>query len=129
MKGSTKSLIDIEEVKEEILKNGPMASSMIVFSDLLEYSHGIYHTDGFQDLVGAHAVLIVGWSISGEGVEYWIVKNSWGEDWGEQGYFNIQLGNSYLANENFGGAFSCMPENLAIQLPTTDGSKETDILI
>ena len=50
-----------------------------------------------------HAILIVGWGISGAdtnndnnmsngSIEYWIIKNSWGSQWGKGGYAQIQFG-------------------------------------
>ncbi|KAM1274637.1 hypothetical protein ACFX1Q_025429 [Malus domestica] len=37
---------------------------------------------------GVHYMLLVGWGVCEEG-EYWIVKNSWGPKWGEDGYIRI----------------------------------------
>ncbi|GLT54448.1 hypothetical protein SLA2020_276470 [Shorea laevis] len=37
-----------------------------------------------------HAVTIIGYGTTEDGTKYWLVKNSWGESWGENGYMRIQ---------------------------------------
>jgi C1A family cysteine protease len=58
---------------------------MNVYADFFSYVSGVYsYTKGTYQ--GGHAVLIVGYDHT---YQYFIVKNSWGDDWGEAGYFKI----------------------------------------
>jgi len=63
---------------------------MSVYTDFLDYSGGIYeYTSGTHE--GEHAIVIVGYG-NEDNIDYWICKNSWGENWGENGYFRIKFG-------------------------------------
>eukprot|EP01012_Entosiphon_sulcatum_P001334 TRINITY_DN102526_c0_g1_i1.p2 TRINITY_DN102526_c0_g1~~TRINITY_DN102526_c0_g1_i1.p2 ORF type:complete len:101 (+),score=18.69 TRINITY_DN102526_c0_g1_i1:23-325(+) len=81
---------------EEIYKNGPIPVGFQVYSDFYNYHSGVYkHTKAlsFNPFYEVnHAVLAVGWGVTEQGEKYWIVKNSWGASWGNQGYFWILRG-------------------------------------
>lgn len=86
---------------------GPLAVSIMVYSDLQFYKSGIYIHTGLgydpRDFnpweVTNHVVLVVGYGEEA-GVKYWVVKNSWGENWGEDGYFRIRRGTDEIAIES-----------------------------
>ncbi|XVF87354.1 hypothetical protein PTKIN_Ptkin18bG0113300 [Pterospermum kingtungense] len=52
------------------------------------YSEGVFA--GPCRTSSNHAVTIVGYGTSEDGTKYWLVKNSWGESWGEGGYMRIK---------------------------------------
>ena len=98
--GTTVSSFNVTEGDEESLKRivatvGPVSVAFQVVEDFRLYKRGIYSTEkcmqGPQDV--NHAVLVVGYGQAPEtGKPYWIVKNSWGPEWGEEGYFKIERG-------------------------------------
>ena len=61
----------------------------------MSYKKGVYQSKsckgGQMDV--NHAVLAVGYGTE-NGVDYWLVKNSWAESWGDKGYFKIARGNN-----------------------------------
>jgi C1A family cysteine protease len=73
------------------LQSGPLVAYMTVYSDFIYYSGGIYEPIPAQE-EGGHGVVLVGYNDDDPNNKYWICKNSWGTDWGEDGYFNIKMG-------------------------------------
>ena len=54
---------------------------------------GFYSSGVFSGTCGTqlnHAVTAVGYGTTDDGMKYWLLKNSWGADWGEEGYLKIQ---------------------------------------
>ena len=76
-------------MKSELMK-GPIDVRYSLYADFFNYKGGIYqHLYGENR--GGHMVELVGFGKK-EDTEYWIAKNSWGNWWGENGYFRIKIG-------------------------------------
>jgi C1A family cysteine protease len=85
----------IRVVKHILYDNGPVSTGFLVYKDFTTMNgRGVYVWNGNQEMVGGHAVVIVGWkddpAVANGG--YWICKNSWGASWGENGFFRIAYG-------------------------------------
>ena len=80
----------------EIYKNGPIACAMNCVP-VENYRGGIVDMPK-ESRATDHIISIVGWGHDGKR-QYWIVRNSWGEFWGELGFFRIYLGDNQLGIE------------------------------
>lgn len=76
-----------EDIIRALLEHGPLYVLIYGESSILQnYKSGILdHPDCYQET--NHAVLLVGYD-----EHSWLVKNSWGPYWGEQGYFRLVRG-------------------------------------
>ena len=81
----THGTIDVDAINTA-LQDGPLVTNYAIYEDFYGYTDGIYIYDGVSAPDGGHSVLIVGYD---HGRQAWLVKNSWGEDFGELGYFWI----------------------------------------
>ncbi len=81
----------VSSMKEALCKYGPIAACVKVTPALQAYKSGIF--DEFAPVSGErdinHAITIVGWD---DNKESYLVKNSWGTQWGDKGYVWIKYG-------------------------------------
>jgi len=79
----------VPDMKRALLQ-GPIAVAMTVHEDFLCYTGGCYEYDG--NGTPNHAILLIGWDDTmADGAGAWIGKNSWGTNWGEDGFFFIRF--------------------------------------
>lgn len=64
-----------------------METRFDVYNDFMNYKSGIYIRISTIKS-GGHDIKILGWGIE-NGISYWLCANSWGPNWGEDGYFRI----------------------------------------
>nr|CDJ92675.1 Peptidase C1A domain containing protein [Haemonchus contortus] len=87
----------VKAIQNEILKNGPVVASFLVYEDFSHYKSGIYrHIAGRRR--GYHTVKMIGWG-NENGTDYWLIANSWHNDWGEKGYFRMIRGINHCGIE------------------------------
>lgn len=94
----------VEQIKRALLENGPLIVGIHATSSLQNYTGGIFNAKP-KKLAMNHAMTLVGWDDSPKVPEImgikvpvkmpgvWIVRNSWGDEWGEDGYVRIPYDN------------------------------------
>lgn len=92
-------LDELTDMKAWLAEHGPVVGTMKVYEDFVRfYRGGVYrHVAGAYG--GGHCISIVGYD---DGGGYWIGKNSWGTDWGEDGFFRIAYGECAVDSAMFG---------------------------
>lgn len=97
-----------EAIQAAVMTVGAVEVGFTVYEDFMNYKSGVYkYTEGMA--LGGHAVKIVGWGQDYAAGFYWIVQNSWGSSFGENGFFKIV--NWKVDHDSaiaIGGGFACV---------------------
>lgn len=85
----------VADIKAAICKYGSVVVSCLVTQKFQDYTNGVFFdfTSNTSSPSSNHAVLLVGWDDS-KGA--WLMKNSWGTGWGENGYMWIKYNTSNI---------------------------------
>lgn len=105
-------LKSVEEMKTEIFMRGPITCDIDSTDALDTFSGGSVYAEGPRKRWGLnHVISVVGWGVDTEEEKpYWIVRNSWGQPWGEDGFFRV-VTSEWTDAEGRSGAYY----NLAIE--------------
>ncbi len=117
-------------IKSLIYEKGPISAAMNVSQDFINFWNNHHDPNDYfpdpQEPWGNrlnHIIVILGWkndsSITNGG--YWICKNSWGTEWGYQGFFNIEYGALFTGFYISTVDYDPESNNLPPTIPTIDG--------
>lgn len=84
----------VDKIKKILFFYGPMTVLIYVDEKLPYISSGIYKSTDMKEgkkMNPNHAVVIAGYGVDLDAEEYWIIRNSWGKDWAESGYFQLSV--------------------------------------
>uniref|UniRef100_A0A7N0TJK1 Uncharacterized protein n=1 Tax=Kalanchoe fedtschenkoi TaxID=63787 RepID=A0A7N0TJK1_KALFE len=84
------SYISDEELMKAVVQRPVVVGIDVSSPDIGAYKSGVF--TGKCDFKLNHAMVIVGYGESDDGMKYWIMRNSWSAGWGDGGYIKIQRG-------------------------------------
>jgi hypothetical protein len=80
-----------QDIMELVVSHGAVISAVTAYDEFRAYRGGLF--DGCQPgQDNNHAVLVIGYGTTDDGEDYWLIKNSWGVFWGEDGYMRMKRG-------------------------------------
>jgi len=116
------SVPSVDEIKKAIYEHGPISVAVAASNSFMGYRSGIYGNNDSSSI--NHAVNIIGWDDNGG---YWIMRNSWGTAWGENGFMRIKYGSNkigYGANYVVYNSSPTPPPPPCQPLPKADGGPD-----
>lgn len=96
------TVVGVQSIKKAIYEQGPVSCGIVMTPEFEAYIGGVFQqaTANLGDM--NHYVSLVGWGIDSKTQnEYWIGRNSFGNAWGEFGFFRILIGRNNLNIENY----------------------------
>lgn len=81
------------DARKNAVASGPVLAGMAVYNDFFAYSSGVYVKTANTSLAGYHCISVVGYD---DNQQCWILKNSWGTNWGESGFVRIRYNQAAL---------------------------------
>jgi C1A family cysteine protease len=90
--GNDHSVPSTDAIKQAILDHGPVSAAVCVNTAFQSYTGGVFNSTRLCLSIN-HAIVLTGWDDS-KGA--WRLRNSWGPDWGEDGYMWIAYGRNYV---------------------------------
>lgn len=84
----------VDELKAAIYEYGSVAVTVTANNAMKNYKSGIFTSCSNSKI--NHLVALVGWN---DATKTWIMRNSWGDDWGEKGYMQIPWGCSRIGED------------------------------
>lgn len=90
------TVADVAKIKEALCKYGVISTTLYADDNFKHYTGGYFF--GFKSSTGSyapinHAVAIIGWDDS---IQCWLIKNSWGTDWGTECGYNTERGYMWI---------------------------------
>jgi hypothetical protein len=117
------------------MSHGPVQVAFDVYLDFVTYEEGIYQKSNApgNTYLGGHAVMLLGWGYL-NGIYYWICQNSWGTDWGENGFFKIAFTNvigedSVIEMNAFTSTFNPIPTKSNTKKKNKNKNKKRRLII
>ncbi|MBN1642087.1 MAG: protease inhibitor I42 family protein [Anaerolineae bacterium] len=90
--GNDSSVPSTDAIKQALVDHGPVSAAVCVNSAFQAYTGGVFNPTGWCFSIN-HAIVLTGWDDS---LGAWRLRNSWGGDWGEDGYMWIAYGKNYV---------------------------------
>jgi len=111
--GGSYGKCDEKQIMKEVFKNGPIVLSLEPDYSFMFYKSGVYQSPISSWIINNtkrpewekvdHSMVLVGWgveNIKGKNVKYWLLQNSWGSGWGDNGFMKFIRGIDHLGIES-----------------------------
>eukprot|EP00894_Picocystis_sp_ML_P002721 jgi/Pico_ML_1/53238/g3815.t1 len=105
--GNSGNPAQVRAIQAEIMVNGPVHACYSVLSDFVDFFNhfpgGVYNSklgDRVQK-IGGHCIKLIGWGKDKyTGLDYWLIQNTWSENWGTAGVFRYVRGKDLCGIES-----------------------------